>query len=142
MSQSMQGHPRAQVIVKSSDKMWSTREGNGNPFQYSCLENPIDSMKRKKDMTAGDDPTCQKMSNMLLGKSRGQLLTAPERWKRLGQSGNDTQLWICLVVKVWPWSKNEVGQRLTRVLSREHAGHNKHSFLTTQEMTLHMDITR
>ena len=37
---------------------------------------------------------------MLIGKSRGQLLIAPERIKWLGQSGNDTQLWMCLVVKV------------------------------------------
>ena len=37
---------------------------------------------------------------MLLGKSRGQLLTAPERMKQLGQSGNDTQLWMCLLLKV------------------------------------------
>ena len=51
-------------------------------------------------MTAGDDPTCQKMSNMLLGKSRGQLLIAPERMKWLGQSGSDSQLWMCLVAKV------------------------------------------
>ena len=34
-------------------------------------------------------------------ESRGQLLTAPERIKQLGQSRNDAQLWICLVVKVW-----------------------------------------
>ena len=37
---------------------------------------------------------------MLLGKSRGQLLVAPERMKQLGQSQNDAQLWMCLVVKV------------------------------------------
>ena len=37
---------------------------------------------------------------MLLGKTKGQLLTAPERMKQLGQSGNNTQLWMCLVVKV------------------------------------------
>ena len=37
---------------------------------------------------------------MLLGKSRGQLLVAPERMKQLGQSRNDIQLWMCLVVKV------------------------------------------
>ena len=35
-----------------------------------------------------------------LGKSWGQLLTAPERMSWLRQSGNDTQLWLCLVVKV------------------------------------------
>ena len=57
MSQSMQGHPRAQVIVKSSDKMWSTREENGNSFQYSCLENLMDSMKRQKDITSEEEPS-------------------------------------------------------------------------------------
>ena len=41
-----------------------------------------------------------KVSNMLLRKSGGKLLTAPERMKTLGQSRNDTQLWMCLVVKV------------------------------------------
>ena len=35
-----------QVIVESSDKTWSTGEGNGKPLQYSCLENPMNSMKR------------------------------------------------------------------------------------------------
>ena len=39
-------------------------------------------------------------SSILLGKSRGQLLIAPERIKHLGQSGNDKRLWMCLVVKV------------------------------------------
>ena len=43
-----------QVIVKSSDRMWSTEEGNGKPFKYSFLENPVNSMKRQKDMTLKD----------------------------------------------------------------------------------------
>ena len=37
------------VMVESSNKMWSTGEGNGMPFQYSCFENPMNSMKRQKD---------------------------------------------------------------------------------------------
>ena len=37
------------------DKMWSTGEENGKPLQYSCLENPMNSMKRQKDMTMKDD---------------------------------------------------------------------------------------
>ena len=45
-------------------------------------------------------PPDQKVSTMLLGKSRGQLLIAPERMKRLGQSRNNAQLLLCLVVKV------------------------------------------
>jgi len=43
------------VMVKSSDKMWSTGEGNGKPLQYSCLENPMNSMKRQNDMTLKDE---------------------------------------------------------------------------------------
>ena len=37
------------VMVERSDRMWSTGEGNGKPLQYSCLENPMNSMKRKHD---------------------------------------------------------------------------------------------
>ena len=38
-----------------SEKRWSTGEGNGKPLQYSCLENPMNSMKRKKDRTLKDE---------------------------------------------------------------------------------------
>ena len=37
------------VMVESSDRMWSTGEGNGKPLQYSCLENPMNSLKRQND---------------------------------------------------------------------------------------------
>ena len=37
------------VMVERSDRMWSTGEGNGKPLQYSCLENPMNSMKRQND---------------------------------------------------------------------------------------------
>ena len=43
------------VIVESSDKTWSTEEGNGKPLQYSFLENPMNSMKRQKDKTLKDE---------------------------------------------------------------------------------------
>ena len=44
------------VMMESSDKMWSTGEGNGKPLQYSFLENPMNSMKRqKKHMTLKDE---------------------------------------------------------------------------------------
>ena len=44
-----------QVIVKSFDKTWSTGGGNGNPLWESHLENPMNSMKRQKDMTLEDE---------------------------------------------------------------------------------------
>ena len=43
------------VMVESSDKMWSTGEGNGKPLQCSCLENPMNSVKRQKDRTLKDE---------------------------------------------------------------------------------------
>ena len=42
-------------MVESSDKMWSTGEGDGKPLQYSCLENPMNSVKRQKDRTLKDE---------------------------------------------------------------------------------------
>ena len=43
------------VMVKNYDKMWSTGEGNGKALQYSCLENPMKSMKMQKDRTLKDE---------------------------------------------------------------------------------------
>ena len=37
------------VMVERSDRLCSTGEGNGKPLQYSCLENPTNSMKRQND---------------------------------------------------------------------------------------------
>ena len=48
LSHALWGHPR-RVMVERSDRMWSTGEGNGKPLQYSCLENPMNSMKRQND---------------------------------------------------------------------------------------------
>ena len=44
-----------QVMVERSDRMGSTGEGNGKPLQYSCLENPMNSMERQKDRTLKDE---------------------------------------------------------------------------------------
>ena len=43
------------VMVERSDRMWSTGEGNGIPFQYSCLENTMNSMKRQNDRTLKEE---------------------------------------------------------------------------------------
>ena len=43
------------VMVERSDRMWSTGGGNGKPLQYSCLENPMTSMKRQKGRTVKDE---------------------------------------------------------------------------------------
>ena len=84
-------------MVESSDKMWSTGEGNRKPFQYSCLENPMNSMKRQKDMTLKDELPRLVGAHLLLEIS-GEI--TPERMKRWSQSKNSAQLWMLLVIEV------------------------------------------
>ena len=78
-------------MVESSDKMWSTGEGNGKPLQYFCLENPMNSMKRQKDRILKDELPRSVGVNMLLQKS-GEI--TPETMKRQSQSENSAQLWM------------------------------------------------
>jgi len=54
-------------MVESSDKMWFTEEEKSKPLQYSCLEDPINSMKRQKYMTLQDETLGWYVSNILLG---------------------------------------------------------------------------
>ena len=44
------------VMVEKSDRMWPTGEGKGKPLQYSCLENPVNSMKRQNDRIPKEEP--------------------------------------------------------------------------------------
>ena len=61
----------------------------------------MDSVKSQRDMIPGDEPLPGlKESDILLGKSEGQLWTPPERVKQWAKVEIDAQLWICLVVKV------------------------------------------
>ena len=58
------------VMVESSDRTWSTGEGNGKPLQYSCLENPMNSAEMQKGMTLKD----------ALPKSVGAQYATGEEW--------------------------------------------------------------
>ena len=42
-------------MLEHSDTMWSAGEGDGKPLEYSCLENPMNRMKRQKDRTLKDE---------------------------------------------------------------------------------------
>ena len=69
------------VMVKSSDRMWSTGERNGKPLQYSCLENPMNSMKRQKDRTLKDE----------LLRSVGDQYAAGDEWKTNSRKNEETE---------------------------------------------------
>ena len=72
--------------------MWSTGGGNDKLLQYYCCKNArknINETKEKKRHWKMS-PAGWKVSNMLLGKSRGKLLIAPEIMKWLGQGRHDS----------------------------------------------------
>ena len=89
------------VTMKSSDKMWSTGEGNGNPFLYSCHENPMDSIKRQKYMTPeGEHPPRSESSQYITRGEWREITNSSRKNEVTGPKRKWPQLWLCLVVKV------------------------------------------
>ena len=68
-------------MVERSDRMWSTGEGNGKPLQYSCLENPMNSMKRQKDRTLKDE----------LLRSIGTQYATGDEWRNNSRKNEETE---------------------------------------------------
>ena len=69
-------------MVESSDKMWSTGEGNGKPLQYSCLENPMNSMERQKDRTLKEE----------LPRSIGAQYATGDKWRNNSRKNEEVEL--------------------------------------------------
>ena len=67
--------------MESSGKMWSTGEGNGKPLQYSCLENPMNSMKRQKDRTLKEE----------LPRSVGAQYATGDQWRNNSRKNEETE---------------------------------------------------
>ena len=79
------------VVVERSHRVWSTGEGNGKPLQYSCLENPMNSMKRQNDRLLKDE----------LPRSIGAHYAPGDQWRNNSRKNegmepkqNNTQLWM------------------------------------------------
>ena len=68
-------------MVESSEKMWSTREGNGKPLQNSCLENHMNSMKRQEDRTLKDE----------LPKLVGAQYATGDQWRNNSRQNEEMQ---------------------------------------------------
>ena len=68
-------------MVESSDKTWSTGERNGKPLQYSCLENPMNSVKRQKDRMLKDE----------LPRSVGAQYATGDQWRNNSRKNEETE---------------------------------------------------
>ena len=69
------------VMVEMSARMWSTGEENGKPLQFSCLENPMNSMKRRKDRTVKEE----------LPKSIGDQYATGDQWRNNSRKNEGMQ---------------------------------------------------
>ena len=69
------------VVVESSDKTWSTGEGNGKSLHCSCLENSMNSMKRQKDRTLKDE----------LPRSVGGQYATGDQWRNNSRKNEETE---------------------------------------------------
>ena len=70
-----------QVMVENSDKTWSTGGEKGEPLQYSCLENPMNSMKRQKDRTLKDE----------LPRSGGTQYATGDQWRNNSRKNEEME---------------------------------------------------
>ena len=93
-----------QVTVERSDRMWSTGEGNGKPLQYSCLENPMNCMKRQNNRILKEE----------LPRSVGAQYDTGDQWrndsrKNEGMEPKQKQYPVVDVTgdrsKVWCWKE-------------------------------------
>ena len=69
------------VMVERSDRMWSTGEGNGKPLQYSCFENPMNSMKRQNDRILKEE----------LPRSVGAQYATGDQWRNNSRKNGETE---------------------------------------------------
>ena len=81
MSHACRATQDGQVKVKSSDKMWSTGEGNGKPLQHSCLQNPMNSTEKQRDRTLKDE----------LPRSLGAQYATGDQWRNNSRKNEETE---------------------------------------------------
>ena len=85
LSEAMTLSCRASQNMKSSDKTWSTGEGNGNPLQYSYLEISMDGMKKKqKDMTSEDELSRLEDIQYVTGKEQRAITNSSSKNDKTG----------------------------------------------------------
>ena len=123
------------VMVESSDKMWSTGEGNGKPLQYSCLENPMNSMKRQNDRILTEK----------LPRSVGAQYATGDQWRNNSRkneeaepkqkqhpvvdvTGDGSKVWCCKEQYcIGIWNVKSMNQGKLEVVKQEVARVNRHS---------------
>ena len=90
-----EGQPKTGgIMMERSDRMWPTAEGNGKPLQYSCLENPMNRMKRQNDKILKEELPRSVSAQYATGDQWRNNSRKNEGMEKQYQSKNSTQLWM------------------------------------------------
>ena len=68
-------------MLERADRMWSTGAGNGKPLQFSCLENPMNSVKRQNDRILKEE----------LHRSVGAQYATGDQWRNNSRKNEETE---------------------------------------------------
>ena len=116
------------VMVESSDKTWSTGEGNIKPLQYSCFENPKNRMKRQKDQTLKDELPRLVRAQFATGdqwrnNSRKNEETEPkQKHMAVDVTGDGSKVWCCTEQYcIGTWNVRSMNQGKLEVVKQEMA---------------------
>ena len=118
-----------QDMVERSDRMWSTGELNGKPLQYSCLENPMNSMKRQNDRILKEElprsVSAQKVTgDQWRNNSRKNEGMEPKQkqYPVVGVTGDRSKVWCCKE-QYWigTWNIRSMNQGKLEVFKQEMA---------------------
>ena len=116
------------VMVERSDRMWFTGEGNGKLLQYSCLEIPMNSMKRQKHMTPEDEPPRLVGVQAYWGRAEKQFQKEWRGWPKrkccsaVDVSGGESKVQSCKEqYYIGTWNVRSVNQGKLEVVKQEMA---------------------
>ena len=79
------------IMVERSDKTWSTGEGNGKPLPYSCLESPMNSIKKQKYRRLKDE----------LPRLVGAQYTTGDKWRNNSRNSEETDFIECFLNSIY-----------------------------------------
>ena len=117
------------LMVESSEKMWSTGEGNGKPLQNSFLENPMNSMKRQKDTTLKDERPRSVCAQYATGeewwnnsRKNEEMEPKQKHCPVVAVTGDGSKVWCCKEQYcIGTWNVRSMNQDKLEVVKQERA---------------------
>ena len=117
------------LMVERSDRMWSTGEGNGKPLQFPCLENPMNSMKRKNDRIQKEEFTRSVGAQYATGdqwrnnsRKKERMEPKQKQYPLVDVTGDRSKVWCCKEQYcLGTWNVRSMNQDKLKVAKQENS---------------------